>query len=341
MSPGAQPADRPSPRIQIEGGPSFSAGPGEDALLRAAVRAGVDWPYECSVGGCGACRFELLEGEVEDLWPEAPGLSARERSRGKRLACQVRPLSDLRVKVRCDESLHARILPQRRVAELVESRALTPDLFELSFRVEGPAHFLPGQYALLYLPQVKGARAYSMSNTANDEGLWQFIVRRVPGGHGSTALCDGLRAGHCITLDGPYGHAYLRDPGEREVICIAGGSGLGPMVSIARAALTVPGARPVRLFLGVRSQADLGCLDVLRPLEAAGLALSTVLSTPDAGWNGTSGFVHEEVARSVAADLDRYEYYFAGPPPMVDALQQLLLVERRVPFGLIHFDRFV
>ncbi|HNG81696.1 MAG TPA: oxidoreductase, partial [Burkholderiaceae bacterium] len=36
-----------------------------------------------------------------------------------------------------------------------------------------------------------------------------------------------------------------------------------------------------------------------------------------------------------------YDHYFAGPPPMVEAVQDLLMVRQRVPFGQIHFDRFV
>ena len=63
----------PGRHIQIEGGPAFDVGASEDALLRGALRAGLAFPYECSVGGCGACRFELLEGEVATLWEGRAG----------------------------------------------------------------------------------------------------------------------------------------------------------------------------------------------------------------------------------------------------------------------------
>ena len=59
-----------------------------DTLLRAALRAGVGLSYECNSGGCGGCKFELLEGEVETLWADAPGLNERDRRRGRHLACQ-------------------------------------------------------------------------------------------------------------------------------------------------------------------------------------------------------------------------------------------------------------
>ena len=53
-------------RVQIDNGPCFNAN-GQDSLLKAAMRAGVGFPYECSVGSCGSCKFDLLEGEVATL----------------------------------------------------------------------------------------------------------------------------------------------------------------------------------------------------------------------------------------------------------------------------------
>lgn len=341
----------PRSRIQIDGGPSFELAAGEDTLLRGALRAGVAWPYECSVGGCGACRFELLDGEMETLWPDAPGLSERDRRRGKRLACQSRPLGDCRVRVRLDAgdgepSATPPITPRRLHALLRARRAITPDIDEFVLHVPGAPHFRAGQYALLYPPGVDGARAYSMSNLSNakgaDEDLWRFIIRRMPGGRGSQALFEQLTPGCSVRIDGPYGHAHLRDS-TRDVVCVAGGSGLGPMLSVARGVLAAPGARRVHFFLGLRQQAELGALRELGGLDAARLQVSTVLSSPDPGlgWGGPTGFVHTEVERVLAGPLNRYDHYFAGPPPMVEAVQELLMVRHRVPFGQIHFDRFV
>jgi len=61
-------------RVEIDNGPAFDVGPQDDTVLRAALRAGIRFPYECSVGGCGACRFDLLDGDMVTLWDSAPGL---------------------------------------------------------------------------------------------------------------------------------------------------------------------------------------------------------------------------------------------------------------------------
>ena len=336
-------ASAPPLHIQIEGGPAFEMAEGEDTLLRAALRAGVPWPYECSVGGCGACRYELVEGEVATLWPEAPGLSERERRRGKRLACQSRPLQDCRVRVRLEAPPDEPPIPPRPLqATVVGRRPITPDMDEFALQAPGSALFRPGQYALLHPPGVVGARAYSMANLPNAEGRWHFIVRRVPGGAGSQALFAALNPGASVLLDGPYGHGHLR-AGERDVVCVAGGSGLGPMLSVARGVLAEAGARRVHFFLGLRQQAELGALGELEGLDPARLRVHTALSAPDPGqpWAGHRGFVHEMIAPALPAPLDQYDHYFAGPPPMVEAVQQLLMVQHRVPFGQLHFDRFV
>src|SRR5271165_920435 len=111
-------------RIAFESGEAFDCPPDEDTLLRAALRAGLGFPNDCGVGGCGNCRFELVSGAMETLWAEAPGLSERERKRGRRLACQSKPASDCVVKVRLADDYRPAIPAARLEATLVERREI-------------------------------------------------------------------------------------------------------------------------------------------------------------------------------------------------------------------------
>lgn len=339
-------------QVRVEGGAAplrFSIEDPEDCLLRGALRAGVGFPHECNVGGCGSCKFDLLEGSVETAWAEAPGLSPRDRQRGKHLACQSRPLSDLALRVRLGDEHRPPIRARRQAARLLGARPLTHDMSEFAFATAGPAEFVPGQYALLELPATRGPRAYSMSNLPGEAGRWEFIVRRVPGGAGSAAVFDRLAVSDEVLLDGPYGQAYLR-PSPREIVCVAGGSGLAPMLSIARAACradagpSAGGGPRLHFFFGGRTTADLCAEAELRQLPGFGndLCFHPVVSagTPDDGWGGARGFVHQALAARLPQPLPAYEFYFAGPPPMASAVQRLLMVEHQVPFGQIHFDRY-
>lgn len=319
---------------------------GEDTILRAALRAGRGMAYECNSGGCGGCKFELHSGEIDNLWPDAPGLSERDRRRGRLLACQCRAKSDISISAACADEYIPAIPPLRQRARLIGITDLTHDIREFRFVGSAGANFLPGQYAMLDLPGLTSSRAYSLANTANAAGEWHFQIRRVAGGQGTAILFEQLAIGDEIGLDGPYGLAHLRPEAPRDLVCVAGGSGLAPMLSIARGAAEAGllAERQLHFFYGARSVRDVCGEAQLRALPGFGerLHFIPVVSQPEAAdaWTGATGFVHEQVAARLAAPLDQYEYYFAGPPPMTQALQELLMVTHRVPFNQIHFDRF-
>lgn len=335
-----------NPIIRNEKDGATFAQPAGDSILRAALRAGVGLSYECNAGGCGACKFELLSGEIETLWPEAPGLSDRDRKRGKLLACQCRAIGDVTIKAATGTEYVPRLPPRRRTARLSGSSEITHDLREFRFVADGAAEFLPGQFALLDLPGVSGSRAYSLANTPNAAGEWHFQVRRVPHGQGTHALFDRLAVGDEIGLDGPYGAAYLRPDAPRDIVCVAGGSGLAPMLSITRgaAAAGLLGQRRLYFFYGARTPRDVCGEAQLAELAGYGehIVYVPVVSLPgeDGAWTGETGYVHDAVARRLAGRLGEFEYYFAGPPPMTLALQEMLMIGHSVPFEQIHFDRF-
>ena len=85
-----------------------------DTILRAALRAGLGYSYECNSGGCGGCKFELVTGEIATLWQAAPGLSERDRKRGRHLACQCRALGPVTVKAATAVEYQTKVLPKRR-----------------------------------------------------------------------------------------------------------------------------------------------------------------------------------------------------------------------------------
>ncbi|HJV24536.1 MAG TPA: 2Fe-2S iron-sulfur cluster-binding protein [Aromatoleum sp.] len=329
---------------QKDGG-TFAQAPG-DSILRAALRAGVGLTYECNSGGCGGCKFELIEGEIETLWPDAPGLSERDKKRGRHLACQCRAVGDIRISASSSAEYVPPLLPRRQAARLASARDVTHDIREFRFVAEEGADFRPGQYAMLDLPGVSGSRAYSMANTPNDRREWHFQIRHVPLGQGTQTLFDRLEVGDEIGLDGPYGVAYLRTDSPRDIVCIAGGSGLAPMVSIVRGASEggLLNERRLHFFYGARSPRDVCGEDFLRPLPGFGerIRYIPVVSLPDEDgeWCGATGYVHDQLEQVLGGPLAGYEFYFAGPPPMTQALQELLMVGHKVPFGQIHFDRF-
>lgn len=337
-----------TPAIRIDAEPTCFQQDSPDTVLRAALRAGIGFPYECNSGGCGSCKFDVLEGGVRVLWPEAPGLTERDRRKGRQLACQCVATTDLRIKVRTADEYVPAIRPRRFAVRLAGMSDITHDIREFRFASEWPAAFLCGQYAVLDVGQASAPRAYSMSNQANDAGEWHFQIRRVPDGLATRWLFDSIRVGDAIEIDGPYGLAHLRHDSPRDIVCVAGGSGLAPMVSIARgaAAAGLLASRRLHFFYGGRTPRDLCGESFLRELEGFGDSIayhpvvSDAASADASGWTGHRGFAHEFLPKVLGSDLTGHEYYFAGPPLMTQAIQELLMVNHRVPFGQIHFDRF-
>ena len=320
----------------------------DDTLLRAGLRAGLGLAYECNVGSCGSCKFQLLEGDIEVSWQDAPGLTKKDWERGRRLACQSSPRSACRIKTVVNPEFVPRVTPKRFTATLEKTTPVTHDTREFRFRGRELAGFLPGQYALLQFPGVSGVRAYSMSNIAGGGTDWDFIIRRVPNGAGTSVLFDELRPGGEIEMDGPYGLAYLRPDSPRDLVCVAGGSGLSPMISIARGLVREPSlaARKLHFFYGGRGPQDVCGETHLREIAGYGdrIRYYPIISVPELdesrAWKGEQGFVHELVERTLSVNLGGYEYYMAGPPPMVQAALKLLMVDHKVPSQQIHYDRF-
>ncbi len=329
------------PTIVLEDGTTFGCDH-DDTILRAALRAGLGFPYACNVGSCGNCRFTLEGGSVQHLRADAPAWSDRDRHRGRRLGCQAVPLDDCRIKVRLDPEAASTHRPVRMRGRLTNVVEITHDISEFCFALDGPDDFVPGQYALIEPPGVEGARAYSMCNLPGG-GTWCFQIKRVPDGAATGVLFDALAAGDDVSIDGPYGVAYLREDGGRDLLLVAGGSGLSPMISIARAAASGPSFpdREILFFYGGRSPRDICGEEMLAELPGYGELIHYVpaVSEDSDGWSGATGYVHDVVAGALGARLLEMEVYFAGPSAMAQAMQAMLN-ETGVSPEHMHFDEF-
>lgn len=316
--------------------------PVDDTILRAGLRAGLDLPYECAVGSCGTCKFQLETGTVIETWPDAPGLSDRDRGRRRFLACQSAATSDCKVRFLSWPHEGSGLRPRRFGARLSKRFELSPNLEQFSFVSDDAANFKSGQFALCNFPGVVGSRAFSMSNLANPEGIWEFVVRKGPG-PGTGALFS-LRPGDEIEIDGPYGHAYLRETDAKHVVCIAGGSGLAPMLSITRQFATMPRSdTSLHLIYGSRTRCEASAIDRFQNdfASSRSIRVTKVISHENADPKGAeaNGFVHEVLDNRLAVPVQDADFYLAGPPPMIDAVLKVLK-RMAVTSHRIRYDHF-
>jgi CDP-4-dehydro-6-deoxyglucose reductase/ferredoxin-NAD(P)+ reductase (naphthalene dioxygenase ferredoxin-specific) len=327
------------PLIHVEGHAEALAAEEGETMLAALKRHGLPAAYSCEAGNCGTCKIEYLGGEIFELDHSEYALSPELRAKGVVLACRTQVWGDVAIRqIDADELVEhpSRLLTTRVVA----LDAPTHDVRRLRLAIEagGPFDFTAGQYARLEF--ARGiARDYSMANAPGDE-LLEFHIR-ITGGAGSRFVAETLAVGDQVIVEGPKGASYWRERHRGPMLLVAGGTGLAPMLSIARAALAAGRAGPIRLYFGVRSERDVYMEDVLAGLAARypNFEYEIVLSAPTGGTSRRTGLVTDAVARDHRS-FDGVKAYVAGPPPMV-AAATALLASRGLPLRDLHADAFV
>jgi toluene monooxygenase electron transfer component len=323
----------------------FEAAEG-DKVLFAGLGAKIGLPYECATGTCGTCKARLIDGRIDDGWPEAPGKKSLKTAQGEFLMCQCAALTDLNLEVAsfvypADPS-SPRITPLCGTLDAI--RPLTHDVAAFDVALEQPCEFEAGQFMAVGAPGVPGLRGYSMVNFERPARRLRFVAKRKPGGGFSEWLFSGSAAGQRLQLVGPLGKATFQPGLDKNLLCIAGGSGIAGMMSILERAQQAGHFERHKawLFFGVRTMRDVFFLDELarHPRAEITLALSEEDPPNDARFRFARGFVHEVARREMAGKYQNVRAYLAGPPPAVDAAIRVLLLEAKLTTDNIRYDKF-
>jgi ferredoxin-NAD(P)+ reductase (naphthalene dioxygenase ferredoxin-specific) len=304
-------------------------------LLEALLAAQVPVSYSCKAGRCGTCRCKIVAGEVMNSGPvqQRPLDNAAEYV----LACQTFLTETCTVEI--PEPDEVVVHPARTLkATVVAIESLAHDIKRLVLKPAKPLEFSPGQYAQLQFT-AEHNRPYSMAGLSND-GTLEFHVRVVPEGRVSGFVATQLQPGDSVRVSGPLGTAYLRRQHEGPVLCVAGGTGLAPILSILRGALAVGMPNPVHLYFGVRSPRDIYGLDWLLELQSRHPAFQVHVVVTAGGdpREQRCGLVTDAIAADHGR-LDGWRAYLCGSPPMVEAAT-LMARQKGIRPEHIHADAF-
>ena len=330
----------------------FACAAGEK-ILHAALRAGVELPYECATGTCGTCKAKLVSGRTASDWPDAPGRKYL-KTEADILTCQSVAQEDCALEVFALKPREARVAPRALAGTVRKLRRLTHDVVAFEIEIDAPLHFDAGQFALLAVPGIPGARAYSMVNFERGTRSLSFLVKKKPNGGVSDWVFGESVEGTRLSVFAPIGHAIFQEGVEKHVLCMAGGSGIAGMMSILALACQAGhfAAWDGHVFFGVRTEADAFFLDELEAFRArypARLSVTIALSDADVPPSLSAaypeftfgrGFVHALAGERMKDRFANVRAFVAGPPPMVDASLRLLLREARLPPADIRYDKF-
>lgn len=199
------------------------------------------------------------------------------------------------------------------------------DISVLHVQPESPIDYLPGQsVAIESTSRPRLWRYYSMANAPRQDGKLEFHVRLIDGGAVSMALTSSSIVGTEVRLGAPIGVLTLdQPPADRNLLLVAGSTGLAPLKAIVDQATTLPKPPQVHLFFGARTAEGLYDLDNLEKLAAEHPWLTvTPAVSADTRFAGETGNLLDVVARH--GDWSGYDAYVAGPSQLVqDATARL------------------
>jgi len=210
----------------------------------------------------------------------------------------------------------------------------------------------PGQFLTLIVP-INGntyRRAYSLSSSPHTDPDLAVTIKRVTNGVVSNYLNDHLKVGDRLEIMEPIGNFKLvpDKKAERHIVLFGAGSGVTPLMSIAKSILSYEPKSLVSLVYGNRSLDSIIFRNLLKDMEkkyGERFKVVNVLSRPENAWGGYTGRIDRDLTINVVNLLPKLahentEYFMCGPEGMMDSIIEALH-SLKVPKERIHRESFV
>lgn len=231
------------------------------------------------------------------------------------------------------------------IADIIEETADTKT-FRLVSKTGMLFSYKPGQFVTISL-DIDGKtvkRSYSMSSSPSRPHTLELTIKRVPGGLVSNWMADRASLGDEIKVRGPAGKFSCFNYPSRKMLCIAGGSGITPMMSMLRWIVDTTADVDVTLLYSGRSPSDFIFRKELETISARHSGLR-VIFTVTSKWNGTeswtglTGRISAPMIDLVTPDLMERHVFLCGPKPFSMAIKEKLK-ELDYPIAKLHMESF-
>ena len=219
----------------------------------------------------------------------------------------------------CINRLHPARL-RLRVSDVIEETGSAK-----TFRLVSPEHYLPpfqaGQYISLSLGigSIRLSRPYSISSSPRQTGYYDITVKRVEDGLVSGHLLDHVSRDEMLECSGPWGNFY-HNPifHENTLVCIAGGSGITPFMSMILETIECGLDRKMYLFYGNKDSNDVLFDEKLKAISRhyENIYYVPVIEKPSNGYQGARGLITGRVIQDTLGDIHEKTFYLCGPQAM-------------------------
>ncbi|MGY3858323.1 MOSC N-terminal beta barrel domain-containing protein [Aeromonas intestinalis] len=238
--------------------------------------------------------------------------------------------SEIEVLERARPPVYPNGAPKKRELVCVAREPLARDLETFWFEAadgEPLPDYLPGQHLPISLDIGQGQarerqqRRYTLSSTPDLPERYSISVKRIGDGRLSPWLHGQFKVGDRLLASPPAGDFHLGR--ERRLLLLSAGSGVTPMLAIARTLKLRHELDEVHFMHLCRSEADIPAAAELNAMRQAGMGLTLILSQPGSHWQGLRGRLSEEhLAR--LPDLATREVFLCGPHGFMSEAVKLL-----------------
>ncbi|MBW2613211.1 MAG: 2Fe-2S iron-sulfur cluster binding domain-containing protein [Deltaproteobacteria bacterium] len=199
--------------------------------------------------------------------------------------------------------------------------------------------FLAGQYIPLFLEinGIRTSRPYSISSQPRQTGYYDITVRRVPDGLVSNYLMDRIKTGDQLDSAGPQGNFHYNPLyHDKHMVCIAGGSGITPFMSMIREIVECGLDRTVTLLYGNRQPDDIIFHEELERISARfdNITYIPVIEKPGKTYTGACGFINAALIREILGSMSDMTFFLCGPQGMYEfclpELESLGIEKRKI-----------
>jgi ferredoxin-NADP reductase/ferredoxin len=217
--------------------------------------------------------------------------------------------------------LHPPIL-NLRVSDIIEETCSTKTLRLIPDDGYLPP-FLAGQYVALFLEigGIRTSRPYSISSPPNQTGFYDITVRRADGGLVSNYLLDEVSKGDRLQSSGPAGNFYYNPLfHDKNMVCLAGGSGITPFMSIIHEIADCGIDRTVFLFYGNKNLDDVIFHEKFKAISNRfeNIQYIPVIEEPPNDYDGSRGLITGNLIKEKIGNLEDKTFYLCGPQGMYD-----------------------
>jgi ferredoxin-NADP reductase len=230
------------------------------------------------------------------------------------------------------------------VAEVLDVVVETARVKTIAFDVPGWRGHRAGQHVDVRLTAEDGyqaQRSYSIASAPDDTRV-ELTVERIEDGEVSPYLADELRAGDQIELRGPVGGYFVWEPSEGgPLLLVAGGSGIVPLMAMARLRSAAAGDVDARLLFSSRGWDDVIYREELERLNGGGLrVVHTLTRSQPSDWAGYARRVDTAMLAEIGpSPAERARVYVCGPTPFVESVAEALVQLGHEPHA-IKTERF-